>query len=369
MKSDIKLNIVLFKSKIREFGNQKIVAEKLGISEATLSYWLSGEKLPDYKNLKSLCGLFEISLSEAYINEVRFTHRFRKNRQAKVTNQDNYKVEELTSAITELIPYIEKDESFTNEPLKLRKPITSYDYYQSASRSVREILNDNTSVENILRFINSNLNTIIIPVLWGTAKPFCNALQITDKTVKVSFLYLNLNSKNEDIKFWLLHEAAHILAPEFDSDLCEDFSDELAGAVLFPEEDSSKLYLTLKDLKSESEKLKMIIKTARNKEIAPFTIYKQIEGLINQHKLKNLIPNKSKLFYHNSINTDFIINESFFDAKTYINIARNRYKSKIFDYIQEYCLSDKTINHHFIRRILNVSAQDAIEIYRELIDD
>ena len=364
METDLKLNTSLIKSKIKEKNwNQKKISEKLGVSEATISYWLSGEKLPEYNNLKTICQLLDISFKDAYIKDDRFIYRFRKNRQSRETPKDKNKVDDITSALSELLPILENDEDFTNEPLRLRKPIISYNYFQSASKAIREKLNEKTSIESILRFITTDLNTIIVPVLWSEKKPFCNALQITDKIFKISFLYLNLNSKGEDIKFWLLHEAAHILSPEIDN---EEFADTLAGSILFPEDEAFKVYNTLKGKNHNSQKVQYLKKLANFKEIAAFTIFKQIEAFERHYMLDTVLPEKQNLFIASTLIEDFLINENSIDAHTYINISKNRYKTKIFDYLQEYLQSDNTITPHYIRRLLNISIEDSQEIFKAL---
>jgi transcriptional regulator with XRE-family HTH domain len=370
MKTDIKLNTYLLKEKIQLNGyTPKLLSKELDVSEASLSYWLSGQKLPGYPKLKMLCNKLGITMTEAMFKEELYSFKFRKNRQSKVTHNDNVKVHELINALEELFPIIEEKGTFPNEPLKLRKPVCDYDYYQSVSKDIREKLNDKLTTENILNFIKSQLNTLIIPVLWGSTKPFCNAVKITNLSAKISFLYLNLNSKEEDIKFWLLHEAAHIIAPGINEIEEERFADDLAGAILFSREEASEFYMNLQKLGKESEILKQIFEDADKLEIAPYTIYKQLEALISFYNLENLLPEPQKLFNRKKSQSDYLINDEKINAEQYIYITKNRYKSDIFDYLKEYLHSDKSVSFHYIKKLLNIPAPDALQIYQELINE
>lgn len=366
MSNELKLNTTLIKSKIKEFGNQKNISEKLGISEAAISYWLSGDKLPDYKNLKALCDLINIPLNEAFIKEERFTHRFRKSKQSKVKPKDITKVNDIISALSCLLPFIENDKDFTKDPIKLRKPTLDYDYYQLASKAILEKLNNDKNLESILRFITTEMNTIVVPVLWGEKQPFCNALQITDTKVKISLLYINLNSKDEDIRFWLLHEAAHILAPEIES---ESFADALPAHILFPDNEVILAYRELKSISIDSHKIDFIYKLANQNDIAPYAIYKRIEAFIEHYQFENVLPGSSLLFKRRLSQNVFFIKDGSIDAQDYILFSKTRLRTKIFDYIKEYLNSDDNATPHFIGRLLNIAIDDAFEIFKVLKND
>ena len=56
-------------------------------------------------------------------------------------------------------------------------------------------------------------DAFIVPVMWGEKQRHENALHILLPTQHVTFIYLNLDSRIEDFKFWMAHELAHVYNP------------------------------------------------------------------------------------------------------------------------------------------------------------
>jgi Zn-dependent peptidase ImmA (M78 family) len=72
-------------------------------------------------------------------------------------------------------------------------------------------------------------------VMWGEKQNHKNALHILLPQEKVTFIFLNLDTRLEDFKFWMAHELAHVYTPDLaGTDEGEDFADAMAGALLFP---------------------------------------------------------------------------------------------------------------------------------------
>jgi transcriptional regulator with XRE-family HTH domain len=362
---NMSLNTELIQLKMAELGkNQKALANDLGLSEAAISYWLKGEKLPDYQNMRALSINLNLDIASMLIKPVEYIHRFRKNKNAKPSDRDNLITEDMSAALRDLLPLIEKRNIFINEPFKLRKPCISYNYLQDAASLIRDKMCDDISVESIIRFIASELNTIVIPTLWGESKSFCNALQITDLINKISFLYLNLNSKNADLKFMLLHEAAHIMAPEIEG---EEFADALAETILFPKSQAALVYSSLNNLDSDKEKMDYILEMEKKEKLSFYTIYKAVRRYAEEEKLVDVLPEQTQLFKRKSrVKDDFYVNESDIEPEVYLSIAKEKFNSLFFEILKEYINLNDDVNAHYIRRALNISYEDALSIYTTL---
>ncbi len=85
---------------------------------------------------------------------------------------------------------------------------------------------------------------VVVPVLWGEKQNHKNALHILLPQEQVMFIFLSLDTRLEDFKFWMTHELAHIYTPGLaGTEEGEDFADALAGALLFPKSVAEVAYL------------------------------------------------------------------------------------------------------------------------------
>lgn len=360
------LNIFTIQNAMIECGyTQKDLSQKIEVSESAVSQWFSGITLPDYKNLKKLCSVLDIDFATAISKpEQRFVFNFRKSKKATVKIHDKIKAEDMATAIQSIIPYIIEIDGFEKKQEKLYKPRIEDDYYLKISLEFNNKLGNDITVDKLLDYLKNDLNTIIIPVPWGIHKPFCNALQISDKKYKISFLYLNINSKVEDVKFWLLHEIAHIWAPDFNEEEGEIFADAIAGAILFPQASITGIIDTLLTLSKPTDKLKYICDIARIRGIAPYTVYKALLNIENKDVNLNL-PDAKQFFMKNRGAERYLNYEQNLDANSYISLCETTYKSNIFSYLKQF-INEYDESPHFIRRILNISYEDSINIFRIL---
>ena len=101
--------------------------------------------------------------------------------------------------------------------------------------------------EHLIGFFNE-LQAVIIPVLWGNKENHENALHIYLPASMTTWIYLNLDCRIHDFKFWMAHELGHIHAPTLQSEAGEDFADAFAGALLVPHELAELEYEELQNL-------------------------------------------------------------------------------------------------------------------------
>ncbi len=68
----------------------------------------------------------------------------------------------------------------------------------------------------------------------------------------------------------------HVLSPSLMGDSAEDFADIYAQALLFPEMQAKRAYMSLKRLRSSRSMIREIIRLADAFKISPITVYKAI---------------------------------------------------------------------------------------------
>lgn len=105
--------------------------------------------------------------------------------------------------------------SFVVPPV-LKEPRLTYEYVERVAGAIRaEIGLDAPDVLDFEHLIHRfrELQTVLIPVLWGARDRHENALHIHLPESATTWVYLNLDSEVHDFKFWMAHELAHVLAP------------------------------------------------------------------------------------------------------------------------------------------------------------
>lgn len=381
MKKNKILNLKLIKNKLPKIGlNQSNIANKLNISRQAVSDWINGKDFPKASHLLKLSKLLGLSYNDLVLNtksEEKSIIAFRKTGNSKIKEEDISLAKYLGQNLEKLAPYLEE----TIEPTfqELVNPKLDYEYIQEIVSKIRNKLsletNKKISFQTLISVLSKN-NITLIPVLWGELKNHRNALHIYLTKTKTTWIYLNLDCYIPDFKFWIIHEFAHILTKNLiieDVDKAEEFADSFAGAFLFPDKLAGDLYEGLK--KDKINKNDLLMRTAEEYTISPYTIYKQVESysLFNYEKnIKDIIPVKEAGKMKNKINLKYgkvsnkIFEQKIFTPKEYISITKELFKSKIFKYLTTY-IKETQKEPKFISNILHISIPDSIGLYEELI--
>ncbi len=258
---------------------------------------------------------------------------------------------------------------YLNNPLILNAPENNYEYIQKAATVIRQKLKIENEVINpidLFNFINTELNAIIVPVIWGASKPFAEAMIYSIKNI--NFLYINVDSYLKDRKFWLLHEIGHIISPSIKNDYeeSEKFANQLACAVLFPQEKAEYAIFKLLSIPTESAKIEFLKQLASKYEINVYTIVKSINHFEENFGTKNCLPDNSKLF--KSINSGQSLQKlNNIPINEFIQYAEAEFKTNFFNYLKRHLVANE-LGAIYIKKLLNVSMSDAVELYYELID-
>jgi transcriptional regulator with XRE-family HTH domain len=347
----------------------------LGISREAVSQWLKNKTLPRPAKLLQLGKLLDLSYKDLVSVDKLLEPKiaFRKVGSSKTTEKHIKGAKERGFALEQLVEFLPSEMMI--KPPALVTPIDDYNYIQKATKLVRGEFNiSNNKVEflDVIDILN-RFNTILIPVLLGSKKYHENALHIYLPTSATTWVYINLDTKVFDFKFWLTHELGHILAPSLEGKEAEDFADDFAGAFLLPGELSENYYYELKKIRSDSQKVNYITNAAKDLVVSPITIYKEVNKYAKQNKLDKI--DLEKLLYAaTSIFTrDYqLMSEILFkaekpDVESYINISEEFFHTIFFNLLKQY-QKKRMITLGFIRKTIDLPITDAKEIYDFLVN-
>ena len=372
------LNIGKLSQKAQELGqSQASIAKFLGVSRETVSQWFKNEKFPRPDKLLKLGRLLELSFAELVIKTTGPNEpivAFRKKGAHKITPTYVEQAKDMGRILELLIPYLPFDDLAL--PATLRKPVNEYEYVHKAARRIREEIGvqegDEIHFLKLIAFFNK-LNAVLIPVLWENKDKHENALHIHLPESLTTWIYLNLDCKLHDFKFWMSHELGHVLAPQLQGDEGEDFAEAFAGALLVPFELAAHEYASLSRLNNIGKQINRIKETAERLVVSPLTVYYEINkyaAFSHKDKIELAADNEIHKVTSN-FNKDFeLVSEQLFGTKTpsasrYIASAKEDFNSPFFKVLGKY-LKTQRKSAIFVQSILNIPLLDAQNVYEEL---
>jgi transcriptional regulator with XRE-family HTH domain len=369
-----RLNIELVNDKLEQLGlSQAKLAEEIGVSREIVSKWLKNLKFPRPDKLLKLASILNLAYNEIIIKEKLNDPviAFRKKGNAKTTTEHIKRAQDMGRMLNNLVDYLPFE--LLSKPASLIDPKIDYLYIQKVADEVRKQIqskNDIIDFSDLIQFFD-DLHAVIIPVLWGKKDSHENSLHIYLPESMTTWVFINLDTNLMDFKFWLAHELGHVKAPDFQDDDKEEFADQFAGALLFPEEMSKKEYNILSDLSSMGEKINHILRIAEELYISPITIYTQINAYakyINEPEIDlNIYPATT------TFNKDYqFVSEILFGTKKslpkhYIRISEDIFKTSFFSCLKEY-LNKSGKSYNYIQRVMNIPIADSKGIFQVLVN-
>lgn len=368
------LNINLVKERLVEYGfNQSKISKELDVSREAVSQWMNNKVIPKPAKLLSLGKLLNLSYSDLIINEDFHEPQiaFRKVGNSKTKDSHIKRAKEMGYALEQLVEYLPPE--LMIKPPELKTPHDNYEYIQNVVKVIRDRFNITdweikfTEVINII----NDFNAILIPVMLGSQKAHENALHIYLPESKTTWIYINLDTKIFDFKFWLTHELGHILTPSINGNEAENFADNFAGAFLFPREIAEIKYKDIVQLRRKQERVNLIIDIARELIISPITILKEIEKYSKINNLKNVDVGEN--FYASCTKfTNYykLISENVFglqkpNVEHYINVSKEKFGTIFFDLLKKYN-EKEGLTSGYIKTVLNLPPTDVKEIFSYL---
>ena len=353
--------------------NQSAIAKTLGVSRETVSQWFKQEKHPRPDKLLKLARLLELSFSELVIKHSAPNEpivAFRKKGAHKITPEYVEQAKDMGRILETLVPYLPFDD--LAQPATLRKPINEYEYAHKAAQRVREQIgvkeSEEIHFEQLIDFFGK-LHAVLIPVHWGNKDKHENALHIHLPESHTTWIYLNLDCKLHDFKFWMSHELGHVLAPQLEGDAGEDFAEAFAGALLVPRGLAEDEYVKLSRIPSVGVQVNRIKDIAERLVISPVSVFMEINKFAAWSKQPALVfdihgaaANFNKSFKPVS---DILFGTKEPSAARYVASAKETFNSPFFDVLKRHVKSrHKTAS--FIQSILNIPFIDAQNVYEEL---
>lgn len=370
------LNIPLIIQKSEELGlNQTQLGEKVGVSKEAVSQWLRGESFPRPSKLLRLSQILKLDYNEILnrSEEVEPVIAFRKVQNTKTTNDHIKRAKEMGFVLEKLVEYL-PFETITKPPI-LNNPKNDYNYIQQTVRILREKLGISeikVSAKDIIKSFEK-FKTILIPVLLGSKKNHENALHIHLPKSFTNWVYINLDTKLFDFKFWLVHELGHVFTPTLSGDEAEDFADNFAAAFLFPKEISEKTYFDLKNESKIKNRIDHIFNLAQRYVISPYTIQKEVNKFAINTSQKEVNLGDSFPAQITNFQKKFpLVSEVWFDktrpeVDEYLEVVEREFSTVFFDTLRKYISHEKS-SPSFIRSILNIPIIDSKEIYQSLLN-
>jgi hypothetical protein len=213
---------------------------------------------------------------------------------------------------------------------------------------------------------------VLVPVFLGSKGNHENAIHIRLPAEDVTFIYLNLDVRVEDFKFWMAHELAHVYTPELaGSEEGEDFADAFAGALLFPHECAEAAY-TEASIGAKSAVVAVLSSFAREHEVSLNTVFQQVKRYAKFADLPGLELADKTIHQVRNMSAAKTVSASLFaplpvEAKSYVAAAEAQFQSKFFDALRR-LVREKGASSGYIQQVLDVSLQDAMSIHRVLVN-
>jgi len=373
-----KLNVKNIHQRVQERGlNQTALAKEMQVSKEAVSKWLRNEKFPRPDKLLKLARFLNLSFAEL-VSKIPTGNEpviaFRKKGTHKITPDYINHAKDMGRILTELVPYLPFDE--LSQPAVLKAPSSDYTYIHKVTKRIREEIAvqeaDEIRFDSLINFFN-DLQAVIIPVLWGNKEQHENALHIYLPESMTTWIYLNLDCRIHDFKFWMAHELGHIHAPKLQGEEGEDFAEAFAGDLLIPQELASCEYDELQKLTNIWSQIDHIKLLAERLVVSPLTVYYEVNNYALRSGKPKIDLDANKEIYQatTNFNKQFKpFNECLFGTKylspsRYIVSAKEQFGSPFFDILKTYL-----VEHHksasFVQSILNIPLLDAQNVYKEL---
>jgi transcriptional regulator with XRE-family HTH domain len=367
------LRVEAITQRLQERGwTQAQLAEAVGVSNQTVTNWLAGS-FPRPRALLKLAVTLGLAIDK--LVETRDAAEpvvaFRKKAGAKTTDEHINKARGIGYLLKPLV-------SALPETRQLRTLITSpscdYAQLRKAVEQTRSELGIGQhavlSYSHLIGQFKKNA-AILVPVLWGKKGNHENALHIRLPDEDVTFVFLNLDVRIEDFKFWMAHELAHVYTPELaGTEKGEDFADAFAGALLFPHECAESAYREACG-HPKSAAITVLSRYAHKHQVSLNTVHQQVKRFAEQARLR-LLPVDDKTIHRvrNSVPAQ-TVSEALFDplppeASSYISVASSVFQSDFFVALER-MVKERGVGAGYIQQVLDVPLKDSMSIHGALV--
>lgn len=354
---------------------QTALAEALGVSKEAVSQWLKNKSFPRPDKLLRLGKLLSLSFNQ--LVEIRDQHApvvaFRKMKGTKTTIDHIKMAQEMGLFLRPLVDYLPYKN--LEVPPVLKSPNCDYEYLQQVAQKVRLDINvgksDKVDFTHLIRRFGE-LQTTIIPVLWGAKVKHQNAIHIYLPDSQTTWVYLNLDTNIHDFKFWMAHELGHCLSPSLQGDDAEDFADAFAGALLYPQSLAEHAYRQVTSKLSDMEKVRTIVKIAHDQVISPYTVFLQLNRYAENMGMPVFTFDKLLHSQTTTFNKQFpLMSKALLSAsddvnpKDYLAKVSEAFGTPFFEILKKY-LHESKKGFGYVQSVMDIPLLDAQSIHAEL---
>ncbi len=352
--------------------NQSQLAEHLEVSAQSVTNWLSGEGFPRPAALLKLATTLKLSFDELVEsgNGSRPVVAFRKKGGAKTTGEHVAKAVGIGMLLKPLVPFLPQMQALRT---LITSPSVAPEKLQVAVSQTRSKLGLGEQAvlgyEHLISEFKSS-GAVLVPVMWGEKKRHENALHIRLPAEDTTFIFLNLDTKIEDFKFWMAHELAHVYTPDLaGTEEGEDFADAFAGALLFPKACAERAYQEAQVARPK-QKLGVLAKHAANHDISLNTVFQQVKSYSGSVKLPALPISEREMHAVRNSGNGILISEAIFDPMPpepdrYIAACEHTFQSDFFRALAR-MINEKGTGPSYLQQILDITIQDAKALHEEL---
>ena len=368
------LNYGAIQSVLAERGiTQKQLASDIGTSSQAVTNWLKGKDFPRPASLLKLATTLGLTFDQlVQTSDVgRPVIAYRKKANTKTTDVHIAKAEGIGMLLKPLVPHLPELQALRT---LITSPSTDYDKLQIVASQTRSRLG--IGEQAVLAYEHligefKDCGAILVPVLWGAKGNHENALHIRLPQEDVTFIFLNLDTRLEDFKFWMAHELAHVLTPELSGkNEGEDFADAFAGALLYPKTCAEQAYRAATRQPSADLAIKALLQLADEHMISLNTVFQQVQRYAKSANLKLLpIEERSIHTLRNSLRGP-LVSETMFDPmppspQRYIAACEKTFQTGFFLALKRMIHASGT-GASYVQQVLDASLQDASALYEEL---
>ncbi len=377
-RSDKELNIKNMTDRFEAMGlTQSKLASELGVSRQIISTWMKKEKFPRPEKLLRLARILKLSFDEIVVRiatEEEPLIAFRKKGRHKISKGYIESAKYMGSLLEKLVPYLPFDHF--SRPPSLIKPRQDYEYIHKVTKEIRKEIGVTGASEipfqSFISFFNQ-YHAVIIPVFWGAKEQHENALHIYLPKTMTTWIYLNLDSRMHDFKFWMAHELGHVKSPDLKGDEAEDFADAFAAALLIDEETAESEYIQMRRLHTAPQQINRLKEIAAKLVVSPLTVYYEINRYARHRDEPEIdLETNNAIFKATTVfNRQFrTVSEYLFENKKptaaeYLSCSKKSFQSPFFEALISFLKNTKK-SAGFIQNLLNLPLSDAHYLYEEL---
>jgi transcriptional regulator with XRE-family HTH domain len=353
--------------------SQKELAAELGVTGQAVTNWIKGTDFPRPDKLLKLATTLKLNFADLVITPAKDQPviAFRKKGGARTTDEHIVKAMAMGALLKPLLPFLPELRCLR---VQIPAPTLQYDALQTVAAEVRARIGLGAQAillyEHLIGEFESN-GAVIVPVLWGEKQNHKNALHILLPLEQVTFIFLNLDTRLEDFKFWMAHELAHVYTPDLaGTDAGEDFADAFAGALLFPKALAELAYLQASKHRNAAGEIKELQRHAAAHAISLYSVFCEVRRYAVMQGLPDLRCKDSDI---HAIRTNLrgkLVSEILFEPTppeppAYIAAAHNVFRSAFFPALQRMTRSKGT-GPGYIQQVMDIPMQDAAALHAEL---